>query len=72
MLRCVGALWVRTIPSLLAAFLTSPSVWAFNITTHHYNALRTGWNKHETILNSEQPRIVELRHGRLRGARRAG
>jgi hypothetical protein len=50
MLRCAGALWVRTIPSLLAAFLTSPSVWAFNITTHHYNALRTGWNKHETIL----------------------
>jgi hypothetical protein len=34
----------------MTAFLTVPSVWAFNITTHHYNALRTGWNKHEAIL----------------------
>ena len=51
MLRCTKVWVVAIIPSVMTAFLTTvPSVWAFNITTHHYNALRTGWNKHETIL----------------------
>jgi hypothetical protein len=52
MSRCTNVWIVAIISSVMTAFLTAPSVWAFNITTHHYNALRTGWNKHETILTS--------------------
>lgn len=33
-----------------SVFVAQSSAWAFDITTHHYDTMRTGWNSAETIL----------------------
>jgi hypothetical protein len=35
---------------LVTVFATAPSVWAVNVTTYHYDTLRTGWNPNEQAL----------------------
>jgi len=35
---------------VVAVLSAAPDAWAFNVKTHHYNALRTGWNEAEKIL----------------------
>jgi len=41
---------IAVVFSLVAALSAAPSARAFDVTTHHYDALRTGWNSSETIL----------------------
>jgi hypothetical protein len=50
MRRWVQVLAGSVMTCLLAVFGVDASVWAFDITSHHYDTHRTGWNKSETIL----------------------
>jgi len=48
--RSVKASAGAAIIFLAAGFAAETSAWAFDITTHHYDTLRTGWNASEKIL----------------------
>ncbi|MGD0190009.1 MAG: hypothetical protein ABSD74_04630 [Rhizomicrobium sp.] len=56
--RVIGALRTSCSGLPLAALIAASSLaghssaaWAVNITMHHYDSLRTGWNQSETILS---------------------